>query len=196
MGGVGVGRPRRAGPPAGPRSRGARPPRHRPRPPHPPARHRRRVRLRGRPRAVRAGGGDRAVARRATPPSARSWPSRWARAGSARGSPPPRAVRRPPSASWRSCSAPATPAPSATRSTARSSTSRASTATRSSSARPPQVPLTNPDREGEIRRAATEWAPESVLRRLEAVLACRTAMDQNVKPEIAVEAMMTALQRG
>ena len=30
----------------------------------------------------------------------------------------------------------------------------------------------------------------------EAVLACRTAMDQNVKPEIAVEAMMTALQRG
>ncbi len=59
-----------------------------------------------------------------------------------------------------------------------------------------QVPLTNPDREREIRRAATEWAPESVLRRLEAVLACRTAMDQNVKPEIAVEAMMTALQRG
>ena len=59
-----------------------------------------------------------------------------------------------------------------------------------------QVPLTNPDREREIRWAATEWAPESVLRRLEAVLACRTAMDQNVKPEIAVEAMMTALQRG
>jgi len=58
------------------------------------------------------------------------------------------------------------------------------------------VPLTNPDREREVRWAATEWAPESVLRRLEAVLACRTAMDQNVKPEIAVEAMMTALQRG
>jgi DNA polymerase-3 subunit delta' len=35
-----------------------------------------------------------------------------------------------------------------------------------------------------------------VLRRLEAVLACRTALDQNVKPEIAVEAMMTALQTG
>ena len=29
-----------------------------------------------------------------------------------------------------------------------------------------------------------------------AVLACRTAMDQNVKPEIAVEAMMMTLQRG
>ncbi|MCO1655331.1 DNA polymerase III subunit delta' [Pseudonocardia humida] len=58
------------------------------------------------------------------------------------------------------------------------------------------VPLTNPDREAEVRRAATEWPAESVLRRLEAVLACRTALDQNVKPEIAVEAMMTVLQRG
>ena len=59
-----------------------------------------------------------------------------------------------------------------------------------------EVPLTHPDRDGEIRRAAAEWGPESVLRRLEAVLACRTAMDQNVKPEIAVEAMMTALVQG
>ncbi|MFC4943334.1 DNA polymerase III subunit delta' [Pseudonocardia sp. GCM10023141] len=59
-----------------------------------------------------------------------------------------------------------------------------------------QVPLTNPDREADARRAATEWSAESVLRRLEAVLACRTAMDQNVKPEIAVEAMMIAMQRG
>jgi DNA polymerase-3 subunit delta' len=59
-----------------------------------------------------------------------------------------------------------------------------------------QVPLTNPDRETDVRRAATEWPAESVLRRLEAVLACRTAMDANVKPEIAVEAMMMSLQRG
>ena len=80
---------------AGPRSRGARPPRHRPRPPHPPARHRRRVRLRGRSRAVRARRRPPSCPSRATRPSARSWPSRWARAGSARGSPPPRAVRRP-----------------------------------------------------------------------------------------------------
>ena len=58
------------------------------------------------------------------------------------------------------------------------------------------VPLTNPDREADVRRAAVEWTPESVLRRLEAVLACRTALDQNVKPEIAAEAMMTALHRG
>jgi DNA polymerase III subunit delta' len=59
-----------------------------------------------------------------------------------------------------------------------------------------QVPLTHPDREVDVRRAATEWPAESVLRRLEAVLACRSALDQNVKPEIAVEAMMTMLQRG
>ncbi len=58
------------------------------------------------------------------------------------------------------------------------------------------VPLGNPDREADIRRAATEWSPESTLRRLEAVLACRTALDQNVKPEIAAEAMMTVLHRG
>jgi DNA polymerase-3 subunit delta' len=58
------------------------------------------------------------------------------------------------------------------------------------------VALTNPDREPDVRRAATDWSPESVLRRLEAVLACRTALDQNVKPEIAVESMMTALHRG
>ena len=44
-----------------------------------------------------------------------------------------------------------------------------------------EVPLTHPDHEGEIRRAATEWTAESVLRRLEAVLSCRAAMDQNVK---------------
>jgi DNA polymerase-3 subunit delta' len=59
-----------------------------------------------------------------------------------------------------------------------------------------RVPLGNPDRAADIRRAAAEWSPESVLRRLEAVLACRSALDQNVKPEIAVESMMTALHRG
>jgi len=59
-----------------------------------------------------------------------------------------------------------------------------------------RVALTNPDRDADVRRAATEWPAESVLRRLEAVLACRAALDRNVKPEIAVESMMTALQRG
>jgi DNA polymerase III subunit delta' len=44
--------------------------------------------------------------------------------------------------------------------------------------------------------AATKWSAESVLRRLEAVLACREAIELNVKPRIAVEAMMLALWRG
>lgn len=59
-----------------------------------------------------------------------------------------------------------------------------------------RVALTNPDHEADVRHAATLWSSESILLRLEAVLACRTAMDLNVKPEIAVEAMMVALQRG
>jgi DNA polymerase-3 subunit delta' len=58
------------------------------------------------------------------------------------------------------------------------------------------VPLTHPDRESDVRAAASQWSPESLLRRLDAVLACRTALDVNVKPEIAVEAMMTALHVG
>jgi DNA polymerase III subunit delta' len=44
--------------------------------------------------------------------------------------------------------------------------------------------------------AAGKWSPESALRRLEAVLACRDAIEQNVKPKIAVEAMMLNLWRG
>jgi DNA polymerase-3 subunit delta' len=34
------------------------------------------------------------------------------------------------------------------------------------------------------------------LRRLEAVLACRQSIDINVKPRIAVEAMVTTLRQG
>jgi DNA polymerase-3 subunit delta' len=44
--------------------------------------------------------------------------------------------------------------------------------------------------------AARKWTPESTLRRLEAVLSCREAINQNVKPEIAVEAMMLNLWKG
>ncbi|MGD9527763.1 DNA polymerase III subunit delta' [Pseudonocardia sp.] len=57
------------------------------------------------------------------------------------------------------------------------------------------VALANPDRASDIRQAASQWSPESVLQRLEAVLACREALEQNVKPEIAVEAMLVALTR-
>jgi DNA polymerase-3 subunit delta' len=44
--------------------------------------------------------------------------------------------------------------------------------------------------------AAARWTPEGALRRLEAILACRAAIEANVKPRIAVEAMMLALWRG
>jgi DNA polymerase-3 subunit delta' len=44
--------------------------------------------------------------------------------------------------------------------------------------------------------AAGRWTPESTLRRLEAILACRTAIEANVKPRIAVEAMMVSLWQG
>ncbi|WP_432834458.1 DNA polymerase III subunit delta' [Dactylosporangium sp. CA-092794] len=44
--------------------------------------------------------------------------------------------------------------------------------------------------------AADKWAPESALRRLEAVLECRVAIEANVKPRIAVEALMLSLWRG
>ncbi len=44
--------------------------------------------------------------------------------------------------------------------------------------------------------AAGKWTAESTLRRLEAILVCRKAIETNVKPRIAVEAMMLALWRG
>jgi DNA polymerase III subunit delta' len=44
--------------------------------------------------------------------------------------------------------------------------------------------------------AARKWTPEAALKRLEAVLECRTAIEANVKPRIAVEAMLLTLWRG
>jgi DNA polymerase-3 subunit delta' len=58
------------------------------------------------------------------------------------------------------------------------------------------VPFTHADQETDIRQAAASWPAESVLRRLEAVLSCREALELNVKPRIAVEAMLTTLHRG
>ncbi|XVV04178.1 DNA polymerase III subunit delta' [Actinosynnema sp. CA-248983] len=59
-----------------------------------------------------------------------------------------------------------------------------------------QAVLNHPDRAEAAREAARMWSPESTLRRLEAVLACREALELNVKPRIAVEAMLTTLHRG
>lgn len=58
------------------------------------------------------------------------------------------------------------------------------------------VPLANPDRAGEALQAAASWSAESTLRRLESVLACREALELNVKPRIAVDAMTCVLSRG
>lgn len=44
--------------------------------------------------------------------------------------------------------------------------------------------------------AATQWTPESILRRIDAILRCREAIENNVRPRIAVEAMMLELWRG
>jgi DNA polymerase-3 subunit delta' len=56
--------------------------------------------------------------------------------------------------------------------------------------------LNHPDHANDSRTAAASWSPESALRRLEAVLACREALELNVKPRIAVEAMVTTLYYG
>jgi DNA polymerase-3 subunit delta' len=47
----------------------------------------------------------------------------------------------------------------------------------------------------DVASAASTWTPESALRRLEAVLACRDAIDANVKPLIALESLMVTLWR-
>lgn len=58
------------------------------------------------------------------------------------------------------------------------------------------VPVVHTDIAGSSSAAAEKWTPESTLRRLEAIVACRDAIEQNVKPRIAVEAMMLNLWRG
>jgi DNA polymerase-3 subunit delta' len=58
------------------------------------------------------------------------------------------------------------------------------------------VPLMHPDRANDVANAASMWTSESTLRRLEAVLACRDALQQNVKPRFAIEAMITSMHRG
>ena len=55
-------------------------------------------------------------------------------------------------------------------------------------------PRAHPDFDDDVRAVAARVPPAGVLRRLDAVLACRTALELNVKPEIAVEAMTAALR--
>ncbi|BAJ29382.1 MULTISPECIES: DNA polymerase III subunit delta' [Kitasatospora] len=56
--------------------------------------------------------------------------------------------------------------------------------------------LANDDQRPALQRVAGEGAAENTLRRIEAVLACRRALDRNVDPLLAVEAMTVALRAG
>ena len=58
------------------------------------------------------------------------------------------------------------------------------------------APLMNPDVEQEVDVAASRLGSVGALQRLDAVLACREAIELNVKPQIAVEAMMMTLFAG
>ncbi|MFD5424513.1 DNA polymerase III subunit delta' [Streptomyces sp. NPDC127084] len=58
------------------------------------------------------------------------------------------------------------------------------------------LPLANDDVRDALDRVAQSSGPERTLRRIEAVLACREALDANVAPLLAVEAMTVALRAG
>jgi DNA polymerase-3 subunit delta' len=56
--------------------------------------------------------------------------------------------------------------------------------------------LSNPDLGRDVDTAAARLGADGALRRLDAVLACREALERNVKPQIAVEALMMHLLAG
>ncbi|MET9501581.1 DNA polymerase III subunit delta' [Streptomyces sp. NPDC006622] len=59
-----------------------------------------------------------------------------------------------------------------------------------------RVALANVDAEDALERLARAGTPESTLRRIEAIAACGEALDRNVTPLLAVEAMAMALRAG
>ncbi|MFH7595959.1 DNA polymerase III subunit delta' [Streptomyces racemochromogenes] len=56
--------------------------------------------------------------------------------------------------------------------------------------------LANDDIRPDLDRIARASGPERTLRRIEAIIACREALDRNVAPLLAVEAMTMALRAG
>jgi DNA polymerase III subunit delta' len=58
------------------------------------------------------------------------------------------------------------------------------------------APLMNPDFAAEVEVASSRLGSVGALQRLDAVLACREAIAVNVKPQIALEAMMMTLFAG
>lgn len=57
-----------------------------------------------------------------------------------------------------------------------------------------ELPLNHPDRRADAAELARLLGPEGALRRIDAILDCRTALEQNVKPQIALEALAVALR--
>ncbi|MFB8268926.1 DNA polymerase III subunit delta' [Streptomyces sp. NPDC055955] len=59
-----------------------------------------------------------------------------------------------------------------------------------------RVALANTDAQDILERLARGASPEATLRRIEAIAECRDALDRNVAPLLAVEAMTMALRAG
>ncbi|GAA3488107.1 MULTISPECIES: DNA polymerase III subunit delta' [Streptomyces] len=58
------------------------------------------------------------------------------------------------------------------------------------------VALANEDVRESLERIARDSTPERTLRRIESIIACRNALDRNVAPLLAVEAMAVSLRAG
>jgi DNA polymerase-3 subunit delta' len=56
------------------------------------------------------------------------------------------------------------------------------------------LPLNHPDRRTDAEELGRRIGPEGALQRIEAVLQCRTALEQNVKPQVALEALTVRLR--
>ncbi|MEV0783481.1 DNA polymerase III subunit delta' [Streptomyces sp. NPDC050423] len=59
-----------------------------------------------------------------------------------------------------------------------------------------RIAIANTDAQDSLDRIVRSSTPERTLRRIEAVIACRRALDRNVAPLLAVEAMTMALRAG
>jgi DNA polymerase-3 subunit delta' len=56
------------------------------------------------------------------------------------------------------------------------------------------LPLNHPDRRADAEELGRRVGPDGALQRIEAVLRCRTALEQNVKPQVALEALTVQLR--
>ena len=59
-----------------------------------------------------------------------------------------------------------------------------------------RLAIANAEAGDTLERLARGSSPESTLRRIDAIAACREALDRNVAPLLAVEAMTLALRAG